>query len=120
MLILSCSKFVPLFLSPAIAQLPLTFGELPPMTVLKYLFLIIVGTIASVISTGLAANALVSTTHRSHQSIEERTTGVMRLNGGAPNARTPSTPPGRVKMQKCGTDPILKMAVVGMFVFAGK
>lgn len=113
---------MPLFLSPPIVQLPLTLGVLPLQTVLKYLALIIMGTVVSVISTGLAANALVNAvpTHHKNSSRSE----VMRLHGGGEGARptprrSPSRSPSTLKIQKTGTSSVLKAAVVGMFLFAG-
>jgi hypothetical protein len=120
----TCSKFVPLFLSPPIVQLPLTLGVLPLQTVLKYLALIIMGTVVSVISTGLAANALVAAKLATgHNNTAGGKGAVLRLQGGSSKEGSRPTPrrsASQLKIKnKTGTSSVLKMAVVGMFLFAG-
>lgn len=125
------SKFVPLFLSPPIVQLPLTLGVLPLPTVLKYLALILMGTVVSIISTGLAANALVAATLATGRNNTAGGKGaVMRLQGGSGSSTEstggscatrskPRRSTSHLKIKhKTGTGSVLKMAVVGMFLFA--
>ena len=99
------SKGVPLFFSPPLVQLPLSLGILPLATIFKYITLVASGTVLSIIATGFAASALVS----------------------APSVESPSmntTPVSTTTVSKSPvvprTSPVLKAAVAGMLIFAGK
>jgi len=52
------SKGVPIFFSPPLVQLPLALSAIPLLSIAKYVSVVAVGTIVSIIATGLAADAL--------------------------------------------------------------
>ena len=52
------SKGVPIFFSPPLVQLPLALSAIPLLSIAKYVSVVVVGTIVSIIATGLAADAL--------------------------------------------------------------
>jgi putative effector of murein hydrolase LrgA (UPF0299 family) len=98
------SKGVPLFFSPPLVQLPLSLGVLPVLSIVKYLAVITSGTIVSIIATGLAANALVST---SPEAVPARADAPV---GTATISTKPVVP---------RTSPVLKAAVAASLIFAG-
>ena len=98
------SKGVPLFFSPPLVQLPLSLGILPALSIGKYLAVITSGTIVSIIATGLAANALVSTSPETMPARADAPVGTATISTRTVVPRT---------------SPVLKASVAASLIFAG-
>jgi len=107
------SKGVPIFFSPPLVQLPLSLSVIPLLSIAKYVTVITVGTLVSIIATGLAAAALVA---RPQDPAGE--TAAPPAAGGANASPAIGTSTISTSAVVPRTSPVLKGALCAMAVFA--